>query len=58
MVDRAALYQCMQDYRAKDFMPAGISGGEPFGTQRPTMAGGLHPFVRRSLDVFRKPVAV
>ena len=57
IIDRAALYQCEQDYRAKD-TPMGFAGGEPFGNQqmRPGM-GGLHPFVRRMLDPFRQPLS-
>lgn len=57
IVDRAALYQAEQDYRVKD-APFGMAGGEPSGGQRPMMAGGLHPFTRRSLDGFRSPVAL
>lgn len=54
-VERAALYQAQQDYRAKD-APLGDAGASPFGPQRPVMAGGLHPFTLRIIDQFRKPV--
>ena len=58
VVDQAAQFQVTQDYRAKD-APLGFTGGEPFGTQQPRVTpAGLHPFTRRSLDGFRKPVAV
>lgn len=55
IADRAALYQAEMDYRAKD-APLGVAGEQPFGTQRLTAVGGLHPFVRRMLDPFRAPV--
>ena len=55
IVGQAAKYQAQQDYRVKD-APMGAMPAQPFGTERPTMAGGLHPFTRRMLDGFRKPV--
>ena len=56
--EAAALYQAEQDYRAQD-APLGYAGAEPFGTQRIESApGGMHPFVRRMLDQFRKPTAI
>lgn len=55
VIERAALYQAEQDYRAED-APLGVAGGGEIGTQRPVMAGGLHPFCRRMLDPFRMPV--
>lgn len=52
IVQGAALFQAEMDYRAKD-APLGFSGGEPFGTQRVTAPGGLHPFTQRMLDPIR-----
>lgn len=55
IIDRAALYQAEMDYRGKD-APLGYAGGDPGGGQSLRPMGGLHPFVRRSLDPFRMPV--
>ena len=57
IIEQAALTQAQQEYLVRH-SPNGYAGGEPFGTQRPQMTGGLHPFVRRMLDPFRTPVAV
>lgn len=54
---QAALNQAGMDYRGAQ-MPMGLAGGEPFGTQTMRQTGGLHPFVARSLERFRKPVAL
>ena len=54
IIERAALYQACQDYRAQQ-APMGYTGGDQ-GTQRPVMVGGLHPFTRRLLEPLRKPV--
>lgn len=54
IIERAALYQACQDWRVQQ-APMGYTGGEGV-TQRPVMAGGLHPFARRMLDPMRKPV--
>lgn len=53
IIERAALYQAEQDYRGKD-APFGNVGGQPGGGQ--SISIGLHPFTRRMLDGFRKPV--
>lgn len=55
-VGAAALYQAQMDYRALD-APLGTAGGQPFGEQRVNAPGGLHPFVERDLEQFRKPTA-
>lgn len=54
IIERACLYQSEMDYRAQD-APLGIAGGDLGGGQRLQAAGGLHPFVRRQLDMFRQP---
>lgn len=55
ILGQAALYQAGQDFRSAG-MPMGVAGGEPFGVQTMRAQGGLHPFVRRMLEPFRKPV--
>lgn len=59
VVERLALWQAERDYRAKD-SPMGIVGGRDFSQEMHVEPGhgGLHPFVRRSLHLFRTPVAV
>jgi hypothetical protein len=55
IVDRVALYQSEMDYRAQD-APLGPLADDQ-GGQSLRAPGGLHPFVRRQLDLFRSPVA-
>ncbi len=57
IVERAALYQAEMDYRAQE-APLGVVTGDMGGGQAlRTVAGGLHPFLRRLLDEnFRTPV--
>lgn len=58
VIERAAFFQVLQDFRAKE-APLGFAGGEPFGTQGFAPGGaGLHPFARRMLDPLRRPVTV
>lgn len=58
LIERLALYQAQQDFRAKD-APMGFSGGaRDFQQQMRPGAGGLHPFVARELDHFRKRTVV
>jgi len=54
VISRATLYQAELDYRVKD-APSGFAGGESFSQP---VGGGLHPFVRRTLDSFRVPVVI
>ena len=58
VVDKASLFQAEMDYRAQD-APLGFTGGDGFGGQQSVAPGGgsLHPFTRRTLDQFRRPVA-
>ena len=55
-IERLALYQAGQDFR---WTPSGAgAGGGILGSEPPAaMVGGLHPFVRRRLDMFREPIA-
>lgn len=59
VVDKASLFQAEMDYRAQD-APLGFTGGDAFGGQQAVSpaGGSLHPFTRRTLDQFRKPVAI
>lgn len=57
IIEQAALTQVQQEYLVRH-APQGYAGGDPYGTQRPQMSGGLHPFVRRLLDPMRKPQAL
>ena len=56
IIEQAVQTQAAQEYLVRH-SPQGYAGGDPFGTQRPQMSGGLHPFVRRMLDPFRTPIA-
>lgn len=57
VVAEACLFQVLQDFRVKD-APGGVEGVGEFSQpyREEFVRGGLHPFVRRSLDQFRTPV--
>lgn len=57
IIEQAALTQAEQEFTIRH-APQGFSGGGDFGAQRPQVAGGLHPFVRRMLDPFRAPTVI
>lgn len=51
-IDRAAIYQCQMDFRTKD-SPMGMY--VPMVTEEKLRApGGIHPFVARQLDPYRR----
>lgn len=56
IIEEACLSQAEMDYRAQA-APLGTAGGELGGGESLRSAGGLHPFVRNSLDQFRTRIA-
>lgn len=58
VIGEACLLACEQTYRQKD-NPYGTIGGGEFSVETRMMTGaGLHPFVRRMLDPYRRVSAV